>query len=156
MLLPIITKLVEKLFPDKVKQAKAKAELMEVMYKAQAEEYKAKGEIIKAEATGKSWMQRNWRPSLMFTFIAIIVNNYILVPYLQSFGVPVISLAVPSEMWTLLSIGVGGYVVGRSGEKIAQTKFDNERYFDTLRDLYGNLAQKDVDKHNQALKKAKE
>ena len=56
----------------------------------------------------------------MLSITAIIVNNYILAPYLQAaFGWSV-TLDLPPEMWTLLTVGVGGYVVGRSGEKIAQ------------------------------------
>jgi hypothetical protein len=28
---------------------------------------------------------------------------------------------LPTDVWTLLQIGLGGYVVGRSGESIART-----------------------------------
>ena len=31
-----------------------------------------------------------------------------------------ITATLPEELWNLLMIGVGGYVVGRSGEKIAK------------------------------------
>ncbi|MCS7280543.1 MAG: hypothetical protein NZ583_02795 [Desulfobacterota bacterium] len=31
------------------------------------------------------------------------------------------SLEIPPDMWTLLEIGIGGYVVGRSAEKIVKT-----------------------------------
>jgi hypothetical protein len=30
-------------------------------------------------------------------------------------------IPLPDELWTLLTVGVGGYVVGRSGEKVAKT-----------------------------------
>lgn len=80
---------------------------------AKAEEYetellKAKASIISAEAQGQSWMQRNWRPITMLTFLALVV--------LDSFGLLAFRLA--EEAWTLLQIGLGGYVVGRSAEKI--------------------------------------
>ena len=68
----------------------------------------AQSSIIKAEATGHSWMQRNWRPITMLTFLVLVVFD--------SFGVLPFRLA--SEAWTLLQIGLGGYVVGRSAEKI--------------------------------------
>lgn len=56
----------------------------------------------------------------MLSITAIVVNNYILAPYLQAaFGWWwSVTLDLPPEMWTLLTVGVGGYVVGRSGEKI--------------------------------------
>jgi hypothetical protein len=64
--------------------------------------------IITAEAQGASWMQRNWRPITMLTFLALVV--------LDSFGMLAFRLA--SEAWTLLQLGLSGYVVGRTGEKI--------------------------------------
>ena len=64
--------------------------------------------IITAEANGQSWMQRNWRPITMLTFLGLVVCD--------SFGWLANPLA--AEAWTLLQIGLGGYVAGRSGEKI--------------------------------------
>lgn len=64
--------------------------------------------IITAEATGQSWLQRSWRPITMLTFLVLVVLN--------SFDLLANELA--PEMWTLLQIGLGGYVVGRSAEKI--------------------------------------
>ena len=68
----------------------------------------SKASIITAEATGQSWIQRNWRPITMLTFLGLVVCD--------SFGWLANPLA--AEAWTLLQIGLGGYVVGRSGEKI--------------------------------------
>jgi len=63
--------------------------------------------IIIAEAKGGSWIQQNWRPITMLTFLVLVV--------LDSFGWLASPLA--DEAWTLLQIGLGGYVVGRSVEK---------------------------------------
>ncbi len=79
--------------------------------------------IVLAEIKGSAWMQRNWRPVLMLSFTAIIVNNYILVPWINvlaaafgsEFQAPV--LEFPGEFWTLLIAGVGGYIVSRTAEK---------------------------------------
>jgi len=68
--------------------------------------------IITAEANGQSWMQRNWRPITMLTFLALVVCD--------SFGWLANPLA--SEAWTLLQIGLGGYVAGRSVEKVMNKK----------------------------------
>lgn len=78
----------------------------------------AKASIIKAEAQGTSWLQRNWRPILMLSIVAIVVNNYILFPYLSMFTDKVVMLNLPDKLFTLMTVGVGGYVAGRSGEKI--------------------------------------
>lgn len=76
-------------------------------------------EIIVAEIKS-GWLSRSWRPILMLSITAIIVNNYILYPYLSLFGVPAVALELPEKLYNLMTIGVGGYVVGRSGEKIVE------------------------------------
>ncbi|KKM91464.1 hypothetical protein LCGC14_1228260 [marine sediment metagenome] len=68
----------------------------------------AQSSIIVAEASGQSWIQRNWRPITMLTFLVLVVCD--------SFGLLAFRLA--AEAWTLLQLGLGGYVVGRSAEKI--------------------------------------
>ncbi|MBI9081627.1 MAG: hypothetical protein JEY79_18045, partial [Pseudodesulfovibrio sp.] len=48
-------------------------------------------------------------------------NNYLLVPYGELFfpgSVKVLEL--PEALWELMKIGVGGYVVGRTGEKMVK------------------------------------
>ena len=69
----------------------------------------AKSNIVVAEAQGGSWLQRSWRPITMLVFLALVVAD--------SFGWLASPLA--DEAWTLLQIGLGGYVVGRSVEKIS-------------------------------------
>ncbi|MCB0749176.1 MAG: hypothetical protein KDC90_17070, partial [Ignavibacteriae bacterium] len=68
----------------------------------------AKSKVIEAEAKGESWLQRNWRPIAMLTFLVLVICD--------SFGL--LTFRLSEEAWTLLQIGIGGYVVGRSGEKI--------------------------------------
>lgn len=64
--------------------------------------------IIVAEAQGQSWLQRSWRPITMLVFLILVVFD--------SLGWLASPLA--PEAWTLLQIGLGGYVAGRSLEKI--------------------------------------
>lgn len=58
----------------------------------------------------------------MWLFILVLFNNFILAPYVTlMFGVDVtLSVrtdALPKEMWELLTLGVGGYIGGRTIEK---------------------------------------
>ena len=76
-------------------------------------------DVIIEEAKG-GWLQRNWRPLLMLAIVAIVVNNYIVFPYVKLFGGTAMMLELPEKLWNLLTIGVGGYVVGRSAEKVAE------------------------------------
>jgi hypothetical protein len=76
------------------------------------------GQTVRAEATGHSWMQRNWRPMIMLMFGYVVAHNFIVVPIAQMFGAAAPVLELPPDLWDLLKIGIGGYVVGRSAEKI--------------------------------------
>jgi hypothetical protein len=91
--------------------------MQDSLQKYNTEIIKQQGNIVKAEAQSESWIARNWRPITMLTFVFIIANNYIIYPYLSLFGIPSTALNIPPDMWELLKIGLGGYVVGRSVEK---------------------------------------
>lgn len=65
--------------------------------------------VIAAEATSGNWLTSSWRPITMLTFLALVVCD--------SFGWLHSPLA--PQAWTLLQIGLGGYTVGRSVEKVA-------------------------------------
>lgn len=76
-----------------------------------------KAKVLVAEAQGESWLQRNWRPITMMTFVFIVAWNFIFAPMLSSD----LALEIPDKMWTLLQLGIGGYIVGRSVEKTVKT-----------------------------------
>ena len=117
---------VDKLVPDKDLAAKLKVAIQERIMDIASNEFMAviQGQVslILAEIRGESWLQRNWRPGLMAMFGAIVGNNYIVAPYLGLLmgNEYKLLLEVPPDMWALLKLGVSGYVVGRSLEKIAE------------------------------------
>ena len=116
--------LIDQVVEDKDEANKLKAQMIAVFQNADLTKFtslvKAQAGIIMAEANGHSWLQRNWRPMLMLIFMIIIANNYIIHPYIALFSEKSIQLDIPENMWALLKIGVGGYVVGRSGETITK------------------------------------
>ena len=110
-----ITKLIDDIHTSDEERLQVKAEMFELQsavasqildYEARLVEAKTK--VITAEAQGSSWMQRNWRPITMLAFLSLVVAD--------TFGLTEFRLA--QEAWTLLQIGLGGYVVGRSAEKV--------------------------------------
>ncbi len=114
--------------PDKDLQAQIKIGLSEKIVKADftiiESEIKSQAQALAAELTG-SKIQRSWRPHLMYLIMFFLVWLVIVVPVLGIFGVvlPVKEAleSVPTQMWTMLTVGLGGYTVFRSGEKISQT-----------------------------------
>jgi hypothetical protein len=87
--------------------------------KSGTEEMKASANIILQESKGSA-IQANWRPCLMWLLLAIIFWNYILSPIILLFFKIKTNVELPSDVWTLLTVGLGGYTIGRSGESIAQ------------------------------------
>ena len=73
----------------------------------------AQRDAVVAEAKSESAIARNWRPVTMLTFVFIIFNNYVLVPYVGAFGIVVPTLEITNGMWALLNVGIGGYLTSR-------------------------------------------
>lgn len=106
-------------FEDKDQAAKAAQELRIAMLEHEQTAQKVARDVVVAEANSNHWVTSAWRPITMLTFVAIVANNYILAPYLDLFFEAGLVLEMPDQLWSLIQIGLGGYVVGRSGEKIA-------------------------------------
>lgn len=110
-----VTDLIDQLHTSEEERLQVKARIFEMQTHMadKVMEYEtllmqAQATVITAEAQGSSWLQRNWRPITMLTFLVLVVAD--------TFGWTTFRLA--DEAWTLLQIGLGGYVVGRSAEKI--------------------------------------
>ena len=167
-LIPIFSTLIDRIFPDKEKAAQAQIEMQKVLNEAAAEQAKAdaaivesKSKVIVAEAQSESWAARNWRPHLMYSIMIMMLYNWMIAGILRSLGFDITIIPIPNDMWTLLSIGVGGYVVGKSGENImttyANAKFNNQKFFEVLRNklFKQGLTQDQVDVINEALSEAR-
>lgn len=116
-ILPGIFKEVDKAIPDQDLGVRLKASIQTAVLSADAEALQAQAGIVADEAKGESWLQRNWRPMTMTVFVFIVANNYIIAPYLQAMFSWSVSLQTPPDLWALIKLGLGGYVVGRSAEK---------------------------------------
>lgn len=118
-LLPIIgtigAQVAKSLFPDPADETKRleaeKAFAIETMKQAQAIEVAA-ADIVKAEAASENWLASSWRPITMLIFVALIVARW--------FGWAAPNLAEEEylKLWSIVELGLGGYVIGRSAEKI--------------------------------------
>lgn len=107
-----VGKVIDNLFTSDEERIKAKNEIFKVLKEQQLELQRLQTEVIVAEARG-NWLQRSWRPILMLAFGFIVI-------YVK-FIAPLFSLPIPpleDEFWNLLQIGIGGYVIGRTGEKM--------------------------------------
>ena len=73
---------------------------------------KAQASVIIAEATSESWITRTWRPLILieFGFLIMLIATGLMDTEALA--------AVPPQLWTLITMGIGGYGVGRTAEKI--------------------------------------
>ena len=110
-------RIIDKIIPDPKAKAEAKIKLLEVQPAGELKEVEEAMNVIVAEAKSEHALTSQWRPITMLVFTAIVANNYILAPYLQAMFGWSVSLEMPEQLWNLLSIGIGGYIFGRSGEK---------------------------------------
>ena len=116
----ILFNTVDKAVADKDLAAKLKADLQTQMMQSHTQELTAAAKIIEAEAKA-GWFASSWRPLLMYVLIFILIWNYVLGPVILFFFKASITIELPGDVWTLLQIGLGGYVVGRSAESVART-----------------------------------
>ena len=109
------------LFTSKEEKIKAQNVVKQILIEKQLELQKMQTEVIVTEAKG-NWLQRSWRPILMLAFGFIVI-------YVKFLG-PLFGLRIPeleNEFWNLLQLGIGGYVIGRSGEKMMKTFVEKKK-----------------------------
>ena len=106
----------------------AQAELAVRVLEYESRIVEAQARVITAEAQGKSWLQRSWRPVVATSFGALVVYKMAGEPFLawllaaMAPNVPPLPiLEIPGWVGAALTVCLGGYVAGRSGEKIAAT-----------------------------------
>ena len=105
--------IVDDVVEDKDEANRLKFEIQRQLIEYKSSELEAAAKIVLAEAQG-GWLQRNWRPLLMVTFAGLVVAHWF------GFTAPDIPESVQNSLLNIVMVGVGGYVVGRSGEKIAE------------------------------------
>ena len=102
---------IDKTIDNKAEAEKIKQNIQQQLLSGQLKELEAQASIITAEAKG-GWLQRNWRPMLMLTFAGLVAAHWF------GFTAPNIPESVQNSLLNIVLVGMGGYIVGRSGEKI--------------------------------------
>ena len=116
--------IIDKLIPDPALKARLKAEIQAKAITHSSEVTSAQRQILLQELSNGSLLTRSWRPVLMYLIILFLLVYGLLLPIADFFTVqPVIFNPrwqdIPDGLWNLLGLGVGGYIGGRSLEKIA-------------------------------------
>ena len=113
---PVIGQVAKSLFPDpadEIKRQEVSNQFNLAMMQHRQSIEQAAADIIKTEAASSHWLAANWRPLLMLTFGALIVARW------MGYAAPNLAEAEYLALWDIVELGLGGYVIGRSVEKIA-------------------------------------
>ena len=111
----ILGKVIDRAIPDEAEREKVRAAAMQELMQLDMAKLEAASKVIMAEATGESWLQRNWRPILMLWFAALVGAHWL------GFTPENLHSEAVNGLLDIVLVGTGGYVLGRSGEKIART-----------------------------------
>ena len=105
--------IVNRLSVSSKEKQKIQEEIQSLVYRYKSELVREQSAAVGEEARG-NWLQRSWRPLVMLAFaLIVLVGTFTTLPLLSD----------TSRFWDLLEIGLGGYVVGRGGEKMAAAVF---------------------------------
>jgi polyphosphate kinase len=107
----VIGKIVDKVAPDAGMAEKLKFRITQELISADFSVIEQQVKVITAEAQG-SWMQRNWRPLVMLNFAALVTAHWL------GFTPANLPEAQVLALLDIVQVGLAGYVVGRSAEKI--------------------------------------
>lgn len=118
-------KVLDRVIPDPKAAAEAKLELLKLhqsgelaLLAADTDIAKARASVIEAEMGSGNFLAVSWRPILMLVFGGLIVARWL------GWSAPNLSEAEVLKLWDIVQLGLGGYVIGRSVEKIAPTIAD--------------------------------
>lgn len=99
-------KIIDKVWPDAGEADRQRVQTALTVFAAQAQ-------IVQTEAASSHWLAANWRPITMLIFVGLIVARWF------DLVAPGLSEAEYLSLWDIVKLGLGGYTVGRTVEKVA-------------------------------------
>ena len=118
--------IIDKLIPDRALKEKLKAEITTKVISHKDQFLDAQRQVVLQEIAVDSVLTRSWRPVLMYLIIGFLFVYGLVLPVADLFVETPIAFKprwsdIPDGLWNLLSLGLGGYIGGRSLEKIVNT-----------------------------------
>lgn len=119
-IIEIIGSVLNKVIPNADDRAKAQEEITRKLIENEAAIYDAMKTVMAADAASDSWMTRNARPAVVFWCLAMM-TWLVISPAFGLLAATIAALkAIPSDMWNVVMISIGGYILGKSGVDIAK------------------------------------
>lgn len=115
-LLPLLGKAVEKLIPDTAKQAEVMLEFQKSVLENQSSLAEAMSKVMAADANSSAFV-RSARPTIVYWSLGMVTLIAFTAPFGYAGHIVGALQAVPSELWTLMTVGIGAYNVLRTVDK---------------------------------------
>ena len=119
-----INKLLDAHIKDAELRKKLQAELEIKLTDHMGKSLELEQAIVLAEVRSEHWISYSWRPILMLMLMGFLLLVGLVLPLADLLAGRTLPFnprwhVLPPQFWEFLSIGVGGYIGGRSLEKIA-------------------------------------
>ncbi len=119
LLLPGIMDILKRVIPDPAQQAEVQKSLTEMLLANQGAIVTAAKDVMVADSASGDAFTSRARPTVVYWSLGCI--SLIALLSLVGYADPMLGAfkQVPDKLWDLMTYGIGAYMLGRSGEKIA-------------------------------------
>jgi hypothetical protein len=118
-IIKLVLPVLDKVIPDTNARAKAGEEITQALIANQAALLDAAKTVMAADAASDNRLTSSARPIVVYWSLALITIIVGAAPF--GLAKPILAALkdVPSDLWTLLTAGIGIFMFGRSAEKAA-------------------------------------
>lgn len=119
-----LSKILESHVADAAVRAKLAAEMEQKLLAHLTREMELGQAVVMAEVQSEHWLSRSWRPMLMLLLMGFLLLAGLILPLADVIAGMRIPFEprwqmLPQGFWDFLAVGMGGYIGGRSLEKVA-------------------------------------
>lgn len=117
-----IADILKRVIPDADARAAAQEEITKTIIANEAALNDAMKTVMAADSASESWLTRSARPLTVVWSLLMVTWLAVIAPFtgLQAEALNAVK-AIPTELWNLISVGIGGYMLARTVEKALPT-----------------------------------
>ena len=125
-LITLFLPILDKLIPDPNKRLEAQNEIIKTLNEQEGKIYDAMKEVMVADSNSDSGYTRAARPTVVYWSLGTISSIILLAPFGLDTSILLSLQKIPTELWYLMTAGVGLFTAGRSVEKTVRTLKNKE------------------------------
>ena len=120
-IIPLLTPILERLIPDQTARAKAQDEIAQALIANQTALATTSAQVMAADSASESWLTRNVRP--ITALWGLVAMSVVILEAMTGSSMNAVNAlkAVPSDLWNLVLVLNGGYLVAKTAENIVRT-----------------------------------